>query len=121
MLSVAVQVAAEVEHILDVPPSAFWPPPKVTSAVVRCRLRPYPGFAEVDKRAFFRVVKAAFGQRRKTLGNSLAGGLGLEKEVVAEVLRQAGIDDRRRAESLSIDEYLELTRAFQVSRALKGQ
>ena len=111
VLSIAVQISAEVTKIRDVLPGAFWPAPKVTSAVIRLDLRPYPGF-DVDKRDFFRVVKAAFSQRRKTLGNSLAGGLGLKKEEVVKRLQDAGISDGRRAESLSIEEFQKLTKAF---------
>jgi len=111
ILSIAVQVSAQVTKVRDVPPSAFWPVPKVTSAVIRLDLRPYPGF-NTNKRDFFRVVKAAFSQRRKTLGNSLAGGLGLKKEEVIERMQGVGISDGRRAESLSIEEFQELTKAF---------
>jgi 16S rRNA (adenine1518-N6/adenine1519-N6)-dimethyltransferase len=112
ILSIAVQISAQVTKVTDVLPSAFWPAPKVTSAVLRLDLRPYPGF-NVDKKDFFRVVKAAFSQRRKTLGNSLAGGLGLKKEEVIERMQGAGISDGRRAESLSIEEFQVLTKAFQ--------
>lgn len=112
ILSIAVQISAQVTKVMNVSPSAFWPAPKVTSAVIRLDLRPYPGF-HVDKRDFFRVVKAAFSQRRKTLGNSLSGGLGLRKEEVIERLQGAGILDGRRAESLSIEEFQVLTKAFQ--------
>ncbi|ODA41572.1 16S rRNA (adenine(1518)-N(6)/adenine(1519)-N(6))-dimethyltransferase RsmA [Desulfosporosinus sp. BG] len=111
VLSIAVQISAKVTKIMDVLPSSFWPAPKVTSAVIRLDLRPYSGF-DVDKREFFQVVKAAFSQRRKTLGNSLAGGLGLRKEEVIERMQGAGISDGRRAESLSIDEFQALTKAF---------
>ncbi|MDR3600102.1 MAG: 16S rRNA (adenine(1518)-N(6)/adenine(1519)-N(6))-dimethyltransferase RsmA [Desulfosporosinus sp.] len=113
ILSIAVQISAQVTKVMDVSPSAFWPAPKVTSAVIRLDLRPYPGF-DVDKRDFFRVVKAAFSQRRKTLGNSLAGGLGLKKEEVLERLQGAEISAGRRAETLSIEEFQELTKSFQL-------
>ncbi|MCB8816783.1 16S rRNA (adenine(1518)-N(6)/adenine(1519)-N(6))-dimethyltransferase RsmA [Desulfosporosinus shakirovi] len=111
ILSIAVQISAKVTKVRDVSPSSFWPVPKVTSAVIRLDLRPYPGF-NVNKRDFFQVVKAAFSQRRKTLGNSLAGGLGLKKEEVIERMQVAGISDGRRAESLSIEEFQVLTKAF---------
>ncbi|HUS88130.1 MAG TPA: 16S rRNA (adenine(1518)-N(6)/adenine(1519)-N(6))-dimethyltransferase RsmA [Desulfosporosinus sp.] len=114
ILSIAVQISAEVTKVMDVSPSAFWPAPKVTSAVIRLDLRPYPGF-NVDKKDFFRVVKAAFSQRRKTLGNSLAGGLGLKKEEVIERMQGTGISDGRRAESLSIEEFQVLTKAFRIN------
>ncbi|HWQ41785.1 MAG TPA: 16S rRNA (adenine(1518)-N(6)/adenine(1519)-N(6))-dimethyltransferase RsmA [Desulfosporosinus sp.] len=112
ILSIAVQISAQVTKVTDVLPSAFWPAPKVTSAVIRLDLRPYPGF-DANKKDFFRVVKAAFSQRRKTLGNSLTGGLGLKKEEVIERMQGAGISDGRRAESLSIEEFQVLTKAFQ--------
>lgn len=111
VLSIAVQVAAEPKKICDVSPQAFWPSPKVHSAVVRLNLRPYPGF-QVDTGDFFKVVKAAFSQRRKTLGNSLSSGLGLDKKVVGGILQQAGIDEQRRAETLSIEEYQTLTQVY---------
>ena len=111
ILSIAVQISARVTKIMDVPPRAFWPAPKVTSAVIRLDLRPYPGF-NVDKKDFFQVVKAAFSQRRKTLGNSLTGGLGLRKDEVIERLQSAGISEGRRAETLSIEEFQVLTQAF---------
>lgn len=112
ILSIAVQISAQVTKVTDVLPSAFWPAPKVTSAVIRLDLRPYPGF-DIDKKDFFRVVKAAFSQRRKTLGNSLSGSLGLNKEEVIDRMQGAGISAGRRAESLSIEEFQILTKAFQ--------
>ncbi|WP_407305935.1 16S rRNA (adenine(1518)-N(6)/adenine(1519)-N(6))-dimethyltransferase RsmA [Desulfosporosinus sp. SB140] len=111
VLSVAVQISAQVTKVMDVMPSNFWPAPKVTSSVLRLDLRPYPGF-EADKKEFFRVLKAAFGQRRKTLGNSLAAGLALSKEDVIKRMRDAGISEGRRAESLSIEEFQVLTKVF---------
>jgi 16S rRNA (adenine1518-N6/adenine1519-N6)-dimethyltransferase len=111
ILSVATQLSAEVEKILEVPPKAFWPAPKVTSAVVRLTLRPYPTF-RVQEKDFFQIVKASFSQRRKTLGNSLAGGLGVEKKLISQILNQAGIDEQRRAETLSIEEFQAVTEAY---------
>lgn len=112
ILSIAVQISAKVTKVTDVLPSAFWPSPKVTSSVLRLDLRPYPGF-DVNRDSFFRVVKAAFSQRRKTLSNSLMGGLGLKKEEVIERMQSVGISEGRRAESLSIEEFQILTKAFQ--------
>ncbi|WP_018305685.1 16S rRNA (adenine(1518)-N(6)/adenine(1519)-N(6))-dimethyltransferase RsmA [Desulfitobacterium hafniense] len=110
ILSIAAQVSAQGEKLFEVPPQAFWPAPKVTSAVVRFELRSYPEF-RVKEKDFFRVVKAAFSQRRKTLGNSLAGGLGLPKQQIGEILAAAGVDEQRRAETLSIDEFQAVTEA----------
>ncbi|SHN70265.1 16S rRNA (adenine(1518)-N(6)/adenine(1519)-N(6))-dimethyltransferase RsmA [Desulfitobacterium chlororespirans] len=110
ILSIAAQVSAQAEKLFEVTPQAFWPAPKVTSAVVRFELRSYPGF-RVKEKDFFRVVKAAFSQRRKTLGNSLAGGLGLPKQQIGEILAAAGVDEQRRAETLSIEEFQAVTEA----------
>lgn len=111
VLSVAVQLAAEVETLFNVPPQAFRPQPKVTSAVVRLRLRPYPGLT-VDQGQLMRIVKAAFSQRRKTVGNSLSAGLSLDRNKGRELLELAGINEQRRAETLSIGEFQELTKAW---------
>lgn len=111
ILSIAVQISAEVSKVADVPPSSFWPAPKVTSTVLRLDLRPYAGF-NADKKDFFRVVKAAFSQRRKTLGNSLASGLGLDKKDVIERMNSVGIADGLRAETLNIEEFQVLTKAL---------
>lgn len=113
ILSIAVQVAAEPERICNVSPQAFWPSPKVHSTVLRLNLRPYPGL-QVNRKDFFKVVKASFSQRRKTLGNSLSAGLGRDKKTVAEILKQAGIDEQRRAETLSIEEFQTVTEVYKV-------
>lgn len=108
ILSVAVQLEAEVFPVVKVPSSSFYPAPKVDSTVVKLKLRPYPDFW-VDKAEFFRVVKAAFSQRRKNLANSLTAGLSLPKEQTLQLLHEAGIDSQRRAEDLSIEEFQILT------------
>lgn len=104
ILSIAVQLSAEVNKILDVPPTAFWPPPKVTSTVLRLDIRSYPGF-ETDSKVFFRIVRAAFGQRRKTLLNALTAGLNIPKSEMSVILRNAGVDEGLRPENLGISEY----------------
>lgn len=112
ILSIAVQISARVVKAMDVLPEDFWPKPKVSSAVLTLDLRPYPGF-DADKKTFFRVVKAAFSQRRKTLGNSLTSGLGLGKEKVLARLQNVGIAESRRAETLSIEEFQTLSKEFE--------
>ena len=107
VLSVAVQIAAEAEKVMRVPAEAFWPVPKVNSALVHLRLRAYPGIN--DKKAFLKIVKAGFGQRRKTLANSLSAGLQLPKETVSLKLGELGIDEKRRSETVSIDEFIRLS------------
>ena len=99
---------AVVSPVLTVPPAAFRPPPAVESAVIRAAFSAAPRVAVADEAAFSRVVRAAFGQRRKTLGNALRGaGLGSSQRVAA-ILAGAAIDGRRRAETLSLEEFARL-------------
>lgn len=111
ILSIAVQLSAEVRKLFDVPPSAFRPQPKVTSTVLKLEIRPYPGFV-TEENSFFRVVRAAFAQRRKNLLNSLSAGSGISKEAISAVLDSAGIESSLRAENLSILEYQRIVKAL---------
>jgi 16S rRNA (adenine1518-N6/adenine1519-N6)-dimethyltransferase len=108
-LSVLTQLYCDVRLALRVPPSAFRPPPKVDSAVVHLRVLPGPRVPLADERRFHTVVRAAFAQRRKMLGNALAAGLALPLEAAREGAASAGIDPRRRAETLTIHEFAALT------------
>ncbi len=110
-LSVAVQYYTEPEIVLDVPPRSFIPAPEVDSVVIACRVRETPAVQVQDEKLFFRVVKAAFGQRRKTLANALRGG-GFPKEQVRDAMEQAGIDPMRRGETLALAEFGRLADAF---------
>ena len=103
-LSVAVQYHTEPEIVLDVPPSCFFPAPEVDSAVIACTVRQTPAVAVQDEKLFFRVVKASFGQRRKTLSNALKP-LGFSKAQIEDALLGAGIDSTRRGETLSLEEF----------------
>jgi 16S rRNA (adenine1518-N6/adenine1519-N6)-dimethyltransferase len=103
-LSVMLQLACRVEPLLRVPPGAFRPPPQVDSAVVRLIPHALPLDAEVDSARLEAIVRAAFGQRRKTLSNALSGLLD------AAVIRAAGIDPTARAETVSPRQYVELAR-----------
>lgn len=103
-LSVAVQYHTEPEIVLDVPPSCFFPAPEVDSAVIACEVRKTPAVRVRDEKLFFRVVKAAFGQRRKTLSNALKP-LGFPKEKIEDALRGAEVDAARRGETLSLAEF----------------
>jgi 16S rRNA (adenine1518-N6/adenine1519-N6)-dimethyltransferase len=104
-LSVLTQLYCDVRLALRVPPGAFRPPPKVDSAVVHLRVLPAPRIPLADERRFHVVVRAAFSQRRKMLGNALAAGLALPLEAARETAAGAGIDPRRRAETLTIHEF----------------
>lgn len=105
LLAVATQYYATPRPVCLVPPSAFRPAPKVTSAVVRLDLRERPAVAVANTGAFFDLVRAGFSAPRKQLRNSLSQGLGLPAGLVGGLLAAAGIDGRRRAETLSIEEW----------------
>ncbi len=104
-LSVAVQYYCSVKPVARVPKEVFMPQPKVDSAVIRLDLREEKPVDLVEEKVFFACIKAGFGQRRKTMSNSLTGLCGLEKSQVLEVLEELGIDPRRRAETMSIQEF----------------
>ncbi len=111
-LSVAVQARAAVTKIVSVPAGAFLPPPTVASAVVKLQVYHEPPVPIGDPARFRRVVKAAFGMRRKTLLNALSAGFGITKEEVQQWLDAAGIDGRRRGETLSLTEFARLSADF---------
>lgn len=105
LLAVSVQYYAEPTLVQQVPASAFYPPPKVDSAVLRLDVRPVPAVADVAVDAFFRVVRAGFSQKRKQLANTLSAGLHLSKADVIATLERLGIDPKRRAETLTLAEW----------------
>jgi len=109
-LSVLVQFYCEVEKLFEVGSSAFRPPPDVRSAVVRLLIRAEPAVKVQDEANYFAVVRAAFAQRRKTILNNLkAASHYLDSaRSPGEALVQAGIDPRRRAETLSLDDFARL-------------
>ena len=111
VLSVSLQYYCDCIPVLDVPRDCFVPAPNVDSAVVNLRLKTAPVKADSDEE-FFACVKRAFSQRRKTLGNSLAGYKGLEKDETSALLAGAGIEPSRRAETLSIEEFIALANAY---------
>lgn len=117
LLSIAVQLAAEPLKLFEVSATAFYPQPKVKSAVVKLVLRPYPGL-EIEESMLMRVAKAAFAQRRKTLLNTLSAGLGLTKNDISMVLQQAGIEPKQRAEELSISDYQKICQILKHSGLL---
>lgn len=110
-LSIYAQFLAKVEVISTVPRGVFFPPPKVDSAIVRLTPRTTPPVAVDNPPVFFRVVRAAFGQRRKTLGNALAAIPGWGARGARVALEAAGVDARRRGETLSMDEFAAVANA----------
>ena len=112
LLSVSVQFYAQARVLFYVPPRAFHPPPKVRSAVIRLDVRPQPAVAVDDRQAFFRLVQAGFAAPRKQLRNALALGLGIDPPSARSLLDTANIDASRRAQTLSLDEWGQLYRAW---------
>lgn len=111
-LSVAVQYYCSAELVTMVPKEVFFPAPKVDSAVLKLHIRKDKPVELNDEAMFFRCIKAGFGQRRKTLANSLQGIGGIDKEEVKECLRSLGIEENRRAETLSIEEFAAIANYF---------
>jgi 16S rRNA (adenine1518-N6/adenine1519-N6)-dimethyltransferase len=108
VLGVSVQFYAAASIVARVPAGAFYPVPKVDSAILKLVPKAGPLGGEPD--AFFRVVKAGFSMRRKQLGNSIAAGLNLPRAAAHALLTAASIDEKRRAETLSIEEWITLTK-----------
>lgn len=110
-LSIAAQYYAEAETVFTVPKTVFVPQPNVDSAILRLTTRTEPPVQVKDESFFFEVVQASFVQRRKTLLNNLAEFLGefKEKSEVAKMLTEMTIDPKRRAESLSMEEFAKIS------------
>lgn len=112
LLSVSVQFFGHPRVVTRLKPGVFWPRPEVDSAVVRIDTYDKPLVDVPDVRTFFRVVRAGFGQKRKQLKNSISSGLNLDAESSNILFESAGVDQRRRAETLTLEEWAALTRAF---------
>lgn len=108
ILSIAAQVYAQTSLGTYVPREYFTPPPEVDSQVIVLETRPVPLVNLADEKAFFRLVKAGFSERRKKLRSSLAAGLAMQKTDAETLLNAADIDPNRRAQDLSINDWLRL-------------
>jgi 16S rRNA (adenine1518-N6/adenine1519-N6)-dimethyltransferase len=111
LLAVSVQFYCAPRLVARIPAGAFYPPPEVDSAVLKLDVFTQPAVAVADTDHFFQVVKAGFSQKRKQLRNSLSAGLHLESRKADELLFRAGIDPKRRAETLTLEEWGALARA----------
>ncbi|RJO62067.1 ribosomal RNA small subunit methyltransferase A [candidate division WS5 bacterium] len=120
VLALAVQFYGQPEIKELVSPMAFFPSPKVYSAILKIKVFKKPIFSDVDPGVFFRLVKAGFGEKRKMLINSMAGGLGIDKETTEKLLRGAGIEPMLRAERLSLDDWRRMYLVFTKYLNLKG-
>jgi 16S rRNA (adenine1518-N6/adenine1519-N6)-dimethyltransferase len=112
LLGVSVQVYAQARRLFNVPARAFYPPPKVTSTVLRLDLRPEPLITVDERERFFRVVRAGFSAPRKQLRNTLANGLKLGLESVSAAIESAGLDPTLRPQQLSIENWRRLAQAL---------
>lgn len=112
LLSVTAQYYWRVSLGRVVGADLFAPPPKVDSQILIMHRRSERLFADADPKSFFRLVKAGFSQRRKTLLNSLGAGLHMSRDQAEELLRAAGIDSARRPQTLSLDEWHNLYSAY---------
>ena len=111
-ISCAVSYYATSKLMFTAAPGSFYPAPKVTSAVVRMDIRPTPAVQVEDEDGYFALIRAAFGQRRKTAANAIANGLHLPKAQVISALQAAGLDERSRPEQLTLENYCALQTAL---------
>ena len=108
-LTVMLRYCSDIKKIADIKASSFYPKPKVDSEVLEIRFEKDPAYLADDETFFYRVIKAAFGNRRKTLKNALfASDLGIEAKHAEAVLEYSDIDPMRRAETLNIEEFVRL-------------
>ena len=119
-LSLAVQYYCTIVQVANAPKEIFMPQPKVDSAVIRLDIRQEKPVALRSEETFFSVIKAGFGQRRKTLLNSLTGVNGATKDEVLSIMQESGIDPKRRAETLSMEEFSFLANLFHLKHSQTG-
>jgi len=112
LLALSVQLYGTPRIAARIPAGAFYPAPKVDSSVLRIDLFPEPFIPEEEIGKFFRLAKAGFSQKRKTLRNSLSAGLAWKPERAVNLLLDNGIDPQRRAETLSLEEWRRLTQGY---------
>jgi 16S rRNA (adenine1518-N6/adenine1519-N6)-dimethyltransferase len=112
ILAVAVQLYAEPVLGPLVPAELFTPPPKVDSQIIGLKRRAKPLFDDIEPEDYFFVVKAGFSEKRKTLRNSLSGGLRIDKSTAEEMLETAKVSAKARAEELSLDDWYRLAKVY---------
>ena len=112
LLSISTQMYFECSLGNIVPANLFTPPPKIDSQILILKRRVVPYFGDVDPKVLFRVVKAGFSERRKKLRSSLSGGLGIAKDKIDSFLQTAEISGDLRAQNLTLDNWVTLTKAY---------
>lgn len=113
-VTVAVDYYAKAQKLFDVSAGSFMPAPKVDSCVIRMDIRKQPEIEISDEALFFRMVHAAFGQRRKTAANSISAGSGIPKDIVIKAIEECGFEPSVRAEGLSMQELALLSEKMNV-------
>lgn len=113
LLALSVQVYGAPHTAMRIPAGAFYPPPKVDSAVIALDVYPEPVLPRRSLDLFFRLAKAGFGQKRKTLRNALSSGMNCPKEAVEARLAGAGVDPMRRAETLTLEEWGQILNSWE--------
>jgi 16S rRNA (adenine1518-N6/adenine1519-N6)-dimethyltransferase len=116
LLAVSIQFYGQPRIVARVPANAFYPVPKVDSAILRVDVRSQMSLTQQERDSFFRIVQAGFSERRKQLHNSLTHGLHYKNELIRSWLEAAEIDASRRAETVSIEEWLRLWRVITAKR-----
>jgi 16S rRNA (adenine1518-N6/adenine1519-N6)-dimethyltransferase len=117
LLALSVQIYGTPRIITYVPASAFFPPPQVDSAVVRVDLHPAPLLDAATTEQFFALIHAGFAEKRKQIHNSLARHLDVSRETVSRWLAEGEIDSMRRAQTLSLEEWLRLAHIAQAEES----
>lgn len=108
-LTVAVHYHSTPELLFHVSKGSFMPSPKVDSSVIKLNINKDKNIDVLDEKTFFRVVKASFMQRRKTLSNSLSSGLSIDKDKINDILKSQGIDEKLRAEKLTLEDFKKIS------------
>lgn len=112
ILAISVQFFGRPQIIDYVPASNFYPPPKVDSAIVKIEMYPQPPLVVTSESHFFKTVRAGFSAARKQIANSLAQGFDIPKAEVLSLIQKAGIDPRKRPETLTFEEWARLEQVF---------
>ena len=113
LLTLSAAIHAEAELVLDVPRECFSPRPQIASAVVRFRRRARPLVAPESQAMFFKIARAAFGQRRKMAANPLSQALGIPREKAVEAMARCGVDASARAQDIPFEAWLKLPAALE--------
>ncbi|MBQ0098796.1 MAG: 16S rRNA (adenine(1518)-N(6)/adenine(1519)-N(6))-dimethyltransferase RsmA [Oscillospiraceae bacterium] len=108
-VTVSVHYYSKPEYLFSVSKGSFMPSPKVDSAVIKLDILDTPNVVVKDEKTFFKVVRASFSQRRKTIVNALSAGLNLDKSVIFDILKMSNVDSMLRGEKLTLDDFAKIS------------